>query len=329
MNLLRLAMPLLLVPSLALAQGAAVPAAQEGYALRLIADGDWIAAVKPVEATQTPGAFLLAPMQPQIDGAGGLAVAGLIDIGTGQVYATAERGVAVPLGAPTASAAPLWCGGITALMSAAGMTDECIAPHATAHEPLPRIARTQLSLGYALGPGNIRVTYGDTRNPEGREWSLAPSEVGTSTQGGSIPFSLPLAGGRPASRDLTLASTFRLGDWGDLLLAAGYAQSQPNPGNAWRLGTLDQSAVRLGVRRGALSGAITGRVVRGDGDAAATHWSGLDLGISWRTPWSAEISFGAENLLGRGNTSLLPSPPSTNTDESAARTPYVRYRQDL
>ncbi len=328
MNLRRLLLPLLLVPGLTLAQGTAAPASQEGYALRLIADGDWIAAVKPVEGTQTPSAFLLAPMQPQIEGAGGLAVAGLIDIGTGQIYATAERGMVVSLGAPTASAAPLWCGGITALMSAAGMTDECIAPHA-AHEALPRIARTQLSLGYALGPGNIRVTYGDTRNPEGHEWSLAPSEVGASAQGGSIPFSLPMAGGRPASRDLTLASTFHLGDWGDLLLAAGYAQSQPTQNNARRLGTLDQSAVRLGVRRGAISGAITGRVVRGDGDAAATNWSGLDLGISWRTPWSAEISFGAENLLGRGNTNLLPSPPTGNTDESAARTPYVRYRQDL
>ena len=74
------------------------------------------------------------------------------------------------------------------------------------------------------------------------------------------------------------------------------------------------------------------RVVRADGQGGdpAAAWTGFDLGVSWRTPWRGELSFGAENLISRGDINALPDvPPTTEADQSAARTPYVRYKQDL
>ena len=53
-------------------------------------------------------------------------------------------------------------------------------------------------------------------------------------------------------------------------------------------------------------------------------WTALDLGVSWRTPWRAEISVGAQNLW-----SAPMDAPRDTTDPSQARTPYIQYRQDL
>lgn len=58
-------------------------------------------------------------------------------------------------------------------------------------------------------------------------------------------------------------------------------------------------------------------------------WGGLDLGLSWRTPWRGKLSFGAKNLVVSGK------PPSYLDPDRAAdivdqdRVPYVRYEQDL
>ena len=55
---------------------------------------------------------------------------------------------------------------------------------------------------------------------------------------------------------------------------------------------------------------------------AGKRWTTLDLGVSWRTPWSGELSVGAQNLW----TAPIHSPRDA---ESQARTPYIQYRQDL
>lgn len=63
--------------------------------------------------------------------------------------------------------------------------------------------------------------------------------------------------------------------------------------------------------------------------AGSSVWGGLDLGLSWRTPWRGKLSFGAKNLVVSGK------PPSYLDPDRAAdivdqdRVPYVRYEQDL
>jgi hypothetical protein len=86
---------------------------------------------------------------------------------------------------------------------------------------------------------------------------------------------------------------------------------------------LDQLSLSLGLDAGSLRGAIVGHVVSSDDPVlAGKRWTTLDLGVSWRTPWSGELSVGAQNLWA----APLNSPRDA---ENQARTPYIQYRQDL
>ena len=52
-------------------------------------------------------------------------------------------------------------------------------------------------------------------------------------------------------------------------------------------------------------------------------WQGLGLGLTWRTPWSGQLSVGAENVITRGKN------PFANSEQDEGTVPYVRYQQDL
>lgn len=86
---------------------------------------------------------------------------------------------------------------------------------------------------------------------------------------------------------------------------------------------LEQLSLSLGLDAGSLRGAIIGHVLSSDDPLlAGKRWTTLDLGVSWRTPWSGELSVGAQNLWS--------APASSPRDaESTSRTPYIQYRQDL
>ncbi len=87
---------------------------------------------------------------------------------------------------------------------------------------------------------------------------------------------------------------------------------------------LDQLSLSLGLDAGSLRGAIVGHVISSDDPAlAGKRWTTLDLGVSWRTPWSGEFSVGAQNLLGS------PLSSSREGEVPQVRTPYIQYRQDL
>jgi hypothetical protein len=87
---------------------------------------------------------------------------------------------------------------------------------------------------------------------------------------------------------------------------------------------LDQLSLSLGLDAGSLRGAIVGHVLRSDDPVLiGKKWSALDLGVSWRTPWRAEISVGAQNLWS------APLDTPRDSDPAQARTPYIQYRQDL
>ncbi len=86
---------------------------------------------------------------------------------------------------------------------------------------------------------------------------------------------------------------------------------------------LDQLSLSLGLDAGSLRGAIVGHVTSSDDPAfAGKRWTALDLGVSWRTPWSGELSVGAQNLW-------TPPANSQRDADAQARTPYIQYRQDL
>lgn len=90
---------------------------------------------------------------------------------------------------------------------------------------------------------------------------------------------------------------------------------------------LDQASLGLGLASGSLRGSIVGRISSIDvpGQIGARRWSGLDLGVSWRTPWRGEVTVGAQNVW----SAQLDAAAPREADPSQARMPYVQYRQDL
>ena len=54
-------------------------------------------------------------------------------------------------------------------------------------------------------------------------------------------------------------------------------------------------------------------------------WEGLGIGLTWRTPWSGQLTVGAENVISRGKNPF--SPRNESNDDGTV--PYVRYEQDL
>lgn len=82
-------------------------------------------------------------------------------------------------------------------------------------------------------------------------------------------------------------------------------------------------SVTVSANRGAFSANIIGRVV--ETPSQPGQWEGLGLGLTWRTPWSGQLTVGAENVVTRGRN---PFAPRDRGDDDGT-VPYVRYEQDL
>lgn len=88
------------------------------------------------------------------------------------------------------------------------------------------------------------------------------------------------------------------------------------------------SSLSLSGGVGNFGGEVTGQMIEVPGQPS--RYSTLGAGVTWRTPWKAKLSVGAENLLSRGKnpfgTQDVQRPDITPEE---GRVPYVRYQQDL
>jgi hypothetical protein len=329
---------LLGVSGFAAAQGAPVPADPQTPSVvwRLSPDGDWLAAQPAGDEHAAP--LIVAPAEPRIDGGPGdsywtsgfgWSVGRQLTVSvssTEQVLPTAARAGAAP-----------WCDGLSGLLAVSGYANDCLRS-ALGPDLQPRIQRERAGVAWSGSELGVFVSYGVTRADDGG-WFAAlagvdsPGWSGSGATGWSLPPNLALAG-IAESQDLTVGGAWRLSPRYAFTVSAMVGEIALAPDAQAGIGLYDQAGLRLGIARGNLSGGITGRVARpsGIGIGPTGVWSGLDLGVSWRTPWDGELSFGAENLISRGSESLLPDPTLANppvADPSTARSPYVRYKQDL
>lgn len=96
------------------------------------------------------------------------------------------------------------------------------------------------------------------------------------------------------------------------------AGEMPNLADHW-----NSKSITLGAAYGNFGANIVGRVVDKPGQPG--QWEGLGLGLTWRTPWSGQLTVGAENVITRGKNPFAPD----NGDKDEGTVPYVRYEQDL
>jgi hypothetical protein len=132
-------------------------------------------------------------------------------------------------------------------------------------------------------------------------------------------------GSRVDINDLTVFGQKNVGRQGFVSIAGTVAKARlaspnefPSLADRW-----SSKSVSVGGGIGPFGASIVGHVVDTPGQP---RWEGLGLGLTWRTPWSGQLTVGADNVVTRGK-----NPFSTVADGSAEEgtVPYVRYEQDL
>ena len=189
-------------------------------------------------------------------------------------------------------------------------------------------AQNAASIGVSgsLSLGNASFSVGFSESPA--IWVL-PGAIGPATVGGNPLPALPMA--PLASVANETAQTLSVG--GELSLSE---QSRLGVALAMsRLPRLENSPdigrVQFSVAYGDFSADMATQMIRQGIETVSPWWAGMDLGVSWRTPWAGIISVGARNLFSSGDPPQLGNSPSATVSEADAfsRTPYVRYEQDF
>jgi len=131
---------------------------------------------------------------------------------------------------------------------------------------------------------------------------------------------------RAEQNDLTVFGQKNIGREGFVSIGGTYAKARLVPlsdASPAIVDRWDSKSLTIGAGYGNFSGNIIGRVVDVPGQPG--KWEGLGVGLSWRTPWSGQLTVGAENVITRGKNPFAPR--NESTDEGTV--PYVRYEQDL
>lgn len=155
------------------------------------------------------------------------------------------------------------------------------------------------------------------------------NKVGVTAGSGRDTLPAWLVPGAPRSQvdvnDLTVFAQKNLRSQGYVSIAGTVAKARLVPASEASPELADRwssKSVTLGGGYGAFGASIVGHVLDTPGQSA---FSGLGLGLTWRTPWSGQLTVGADNVVTRGKN---PFSASSGEGEDGA-VPYVKYEQDL
>ena len=133
-----------------------------------------------------------------------------------------------------------------------------------------------------------------------------------------------LRSGKVESSDFSLLAEKQIGRKGVVSVGGTVARATLVPAadvpllaDKWNTRSLN-----IGGGFGAFTANIVGRVVNVPGENSV--WKGLGLGLTWHTPWSGQLSVGADNVVTSGK-----NPFSAINRGDEGTVPYVRYQQDL
>lgn len=164
--------------------------------------------------------------------------------------------------------------------------------------------------GMSLSHGSTKVGV----NLGNGHYSL-PAWMTPGTGGNAIHFE---------QNDLAVFGQKNIGREGFVTIGGTVARARLVP--ASELGTIpdqwNSRSLSVGGGYGAFSGSIIGRVVDVPGQP---QWEGIGLGVTWHTPWSGQLTVGAENVITRGKNPFTPD----GLPSDGGTVPYVRYEQDL
>lgn len=205
----------------------------------------------------------------------------------------------------------LLCNRKTGLAAALGNLPQHCVLAALADDPAAGGSqRTSATAAFNRGAGRLGVNVGSGRD----------TLPGWLTPGGREPDR------KVNINDLTVFAEKKLSRDGYVSIAGTVAKARlipatevPALADRW-----SSKSISVGGGFGAFGGSIVGYVIDTPGQP---RWEGLGLGLTWRTPWRAQLTVGADNVITRGKNPFAPIGPEAQTDEGTV--PYVRYEQDL
>jgi len=171
--------------------------------------------------------------------------------------------------------------------------------------------RASATAAFSRPGGQVGVTVGDTHGNL-PAW-LAP---GTGAAGAA----------QVDGNDLTVFAQKNISDQGYVSIAGTVAKARLIPfaqAPAGLASHWDSKSLRVGGGYGNFGASIIGQVIDTPG---RERFEGVGLGLTWRTPWSGQLTVGAENVVTRGRN---PFSPRGENGEDEGTVPYVRYEQDL
>lgn len=130
---------------------------------------------------------------------------------------------------------------------------------------------------------------------------------------------------RTEQNSLTVYGQKNLGREATVSIGGTWARARLVPASDMPAAVTDRwtsKSFAVGAGLGAFGANVIGRVV--ETPTQPGDFRGLDLGLTWRTPWSGQLTVGAENVVTRGRNPFAPG----NAEEDGT-VPYVRYEQDL
>lgn len=197
---------------------------------------------------------------------------------------------------------------------------------ADACEAFSNSSSTSVGVSSSLIAPNSSLTLGYSESPA--IWVL-PGAIRSNDSTAQRPVGVPLAPlpllQTESAQTLSLSGDLLLNDRTRLGVALAMSRL-PHLENSPDIGR-----VQFSVAYGAFSADMATQMIRQGLESLSPWWAGMDLGVSWRTPWAGTLSVGAHNLISRGTPPDLGDTPeaSVSEDNVFSRTPYVRYEQDF
>lgn len=186
--------------------------------------------------------------------------------------------------------------------------------------------QTGLGVSGTMNFGHASFSLGYSESPA--IWVL-PGSIGPAASIGAPVAALPMAPlasvANESARTLSLGGELSLSEQSRLGVALAMSRL-PRLENSPDIGR-----VQFSLAYGDFSADMATQMIRQGIETVSPWWASMDLGVSWRTPWSGIISVGARNLFSSGDPPQLGNSPAANVNEADAfsRTPYVRYEQDF
>ncbi len=187
----------------------------------------------------------------------------------------------------------------------------------------------QLANSCVLALAGDNAGTGSRRGTAGASVSRNGTKVGVAVGSGRDTLPAWLTPNKPTNKveqnDFSLFAEKNVGRDGFVSVGGTVARVRlvpaadvPQMADQWNTRSLS-----VGAGYGSFGANIVGRVVNVPGESNV--WKGLGLGLTWHTPWSGQLSVGADNVVTRGK-----NPFSVNSSQNDEGTvPYVRYQQDL